>query len=181
MTETQKIVIIGGVAAGPKICAKLLRTKDFNCKIDLYTEEDMISYSACGLPYFIEGLIEDVNRLIVRTPQQFEEKGANIHLNKRCTKILPQEHKIVIADTKTGIIDVFYHNVNDSSSDKFLKYKDKTMFPWFAGADEKLFSKRIKNMNSSELDNIKKLLYKYIPEFFAEIKLLNPAGSLKKV
>ncbi len=86
-----------------------------------------------------------------------------------------------IADTKTGIIDVFYHNVNDSSSDKFLKYKDKTMFPWFAGADEKLFSKRIKNMNSSELENIKKLLYKYVPEFFAEIKLLNPAGSLKKV
>ena len=102
--KKQKIVIIGGVAAGPKICAKLLRTQDFDCQIDLYTEEDIISYSACGLPYYIEGLIEDVNRLIVRTPQQFEEKGAYIHLNKRCTKILPQEHKIVIADTKTGII-----------------------------------------------------------------------------
>ena len=102
--KKQKIVIIGGVAAGPKICAKLLRTQDFDCQIDLYTEEDIISYSACGLPYYIEGLIEDVNRLMVRTPQQFEEKGAYIHLNKRCTKILPQEHKIVIADTKTGII-----------------------------------------------------------------------------
>ena len=101
--QKQKIVIIGGVAAGPKIMAKLLRTFG-NFQIDLYTEEDMISYSACGLPYFVEGLIEDVNKLIVRTPEQFEQKGANVHLNKRCTKILPQEHKIVVQDTKTGII-----------------------------------------------------------------------------
>lgn len=98
----QKIVIIGGVAAGPKITAKLLRTKDFDCQIDLYTEENLISYSSCGLPYYIEGLIPDSNRLIVRRPEQFEEQGANIHLNKRCTKILPEEHKIIIQDTITG-------------------------------------------------------------------------------
>ena len=100
----QKIVIIGGVAAGPKITAKLLRTKDFDCQIDLYTEENLISYSSCGLPYYIEGLIPDSNRLIVRRPEQFEEQGANIHLNKRCTKILPKEHKIIIQDTITGEI-----------------------------------------------------------------------------
>lgn len=99
-----RVVIIGGVAAGPKIMAKLLRTKDFDCEINLYTEEDMISYSACGLPYYIEGLIEDANKLIIRRPEQFEEQGAHIHLNKRCTKILPDEHKIVVEDTKTGII-----------------------------------------------------------------------------
>lgn len=97
-----RVVIIGGVAAGPKITAKLLRTKDFDCTIDLYTEEDMISYSACGLPYFVEGLIEDPNRLIVRRPEQFEEQGAHIHLNKRCIKIIPDEHKVVIQDVKSG-------------------------------------------------------------------------------
>ena len=39
-----KVVIIGGVAAGPKIMAKLLRTKEFDCEINLYTDEEMISY-----------------------------------------------------------------------------------------------------------------------------------------
>ena len=97
-----RVVIIGGVAAGPKITAKLLRTKEFDCTIDLYTEENMISYSACGLPYFVEGLIEDPNRLIVRRPEQFEEQGANIHLNKRCIKIMPDEHKILVQDVKNG-------------------------------------------------------------------------------
>ena len=99
-----RVVIIGGVAAGPKIMAKLLRTKEFDCEINLYTEEDMISYSACGLPYFIEGLIDSPEKLIVRRPEQFEEQGAHVHLNKRCIKILPDEHKVLIQDTKTDIV-----------------------------------------------------------------------------
>ena len=99
-----KVVIIGGVAAGPKIMAKLLRTKEFDCEINLYTDEDMISYSACGLPYFVEGLIDSAEKLIVRRPEQFEQQGAGVHLNKRCVKILPDEHKVLIQDTKTGIV-----------------------------------------------------------------------------
>ena len=100
----QKIVIIGGVAAGPKITAKLLRTTDFDGSIDLYTDEDVISYSACGLPYYIEGVIPEAEKLIVRRPQQFEQQGASIHLNKKCIKILPEEHKILVQDTITSEI-----------------------------------------------------------------------------
>ena len=96
-----RVVIIGGGAAGPKITAKLLRTKEFDCSIDLYTEEDMISYSACGLPYYVEGLIESSEKLIVRKPEQFEQQGAHIHLQKKCIKILPQEHKVLVQDVKT--------------------------------------------------------------------------------
>ena len=100
-----KVVIIGGGAAGPKIMAKLLRTKEFDCQIDMYTDENMISYSACGLPYYIEGLIEDVNRLIVRRPEQFEELGARVHLNKRCIKIMPDEYKILVQDVNDATIE----------------------------------------------------------------------------
>lgn len=100
----QKIVIIGGGAAGPKITAKLLRTKDFDCSIDLYTQENIISYSACGLPYYIEGLISNSEKLIVRRPEQFEQQGANIHLNKKCIKIMPDAHKILVRDTVTDEI-----------------------------------------------------------------------------
>jgi NADPH-dependent 2,4-dienoyl-CoA reductase/sulfur reductase-like enzyme len=101
----QKVVIIGGVAAGPKIAAKLLRTTKFSSEVHLYTDEDMISYSACGMPYYIEGLIENSERLKVRTPEQFEAKGAHIHLNKRCIKILPQEKSVLIKDLKTEEIE----------------------------------------------------------------------------
>ena len=51
----KKTVIIGGGAAGPKVAAKLRRL-DKDMIIDLYTDENVISYSACGLPYYVEGL-----------------------------------------------------------------------------------------------------------------------------
>ena len=49
-----KIVIIGGVAAGTKAAAKIKRLFP-NSSVDIYTDDTHVSYSACGLPYYIEG------------------------------------------------------------------------------------------------------------------------------
>lgn len=98
---TQKIVIIGGGAAGPKAAAKLKRISP-NFTIDLYTRENVISYSACGLPYYIEGIINDYNKLIVRRPDQFEKGGINIHLEQECIEIIPDRKEVVIKDVNTG-------------------------------------------------------------------------------
>ena len=38
----------------------------------------------------------------MRTPQQFEEKGANVHLGKKCIKIMTGEKKVMLEDVKTG-------------------------------------------------------------------------------
>ena len=54
---SEKVIIIAGGAAGPKTAAKLRRERP-DISIDLYTQEDIISYSACGLPYFIEDIIK---------------------------------------------------------------------------------------------------------------------------
>ena len=60
----KKVIIIGGGAAGPKAAAKLSRlNKDID--IHLYTDLDVVSYSACGLPFYIEGLISDIKSLII--------------------------------------------------------------------------------------------------------------------
>lgn len=99
----KKIVIIGGCAAGPKAAAKSKRLNPDNI-IELYTKEDMISYSACGLPYFIGGIVPNVNDLSVRTPEQFEKSGISVFLNHTCTKILPDEKKVIFNNEK----EVFY-------------------------------------------------------------------------
>ena len=91
----KKVVIIGGGASGPKAAAKLSRLNK-SIQINLYTQEEIVSYSACGLPFYIEGLISDINSLVIRTVEEFKEQGVNVHLNSKCTKINPDEKTVEI-------------------------------------------------------------------------------------
>lgn len=90
------IVIIGGVAAGAKAAAKAKRIQpDANVKI--YTDENHVSYSSCGLPYFIEGNFTDYRTLLVRSVEEFAASGIDVYLNSRVEKILPIQKDILIA------------------------------------------------------------------------------------
>lgn len=92
-----KIVILGGVAAGAKAAAKARRMLP-EAQIDLYTDDTHISYSACGLPYYVEGNFEDYKLLLVRSPEDFEKNGVHIHLQNRAAKILPNSKQVLIED-----------------------------------------------------------------------------------
>ena len=50
----KRIVIIGAVAAGTSAAAKA-RRNDESAEIVLYEMDEHISYSGCGLPYYIGG------------------------------------------------------------------------------------------------------------------------------
>ena len=65
-----KILVLGGVAAGTKAAAKLLR-EDRSCEVTVLTKGKDISYAGCGLPYYVGGVIEDKAQLIVNTPEKF--------------------------------------------------------------------------------------------------------------
>ena len=90
-----KIVIIGGVAAGAKAAAKSRRLLP-ESEIVLYTDDTHISYSSCGLPYYIEGNFEDYTQLLVRSPEDFEKIGISVHLRCKVTKILPKCKQILV-------------------------------------------------------------------------------------
>ena len=92
-----KIVIIGGVAAGAKAAAKSKRMLP-DADVHIYTQDTHVSYSSCGLPYYIAGDFADWQKLIVRTKEEFEKSGIEIHLQNRVTKILPMDKKILIKD-----------------------------------------------------------------------------------
>ena len=98
-----KIVIIGGVAAGAKAAAKSKRLVP-DSKIDIYTQDSHVSYSACGMPYYIQGNFEDYHNLIIRTPERFEKDGIDVHLFHRVEKILPDLNKIVVRDLDKDIV-----------------------------------------------------------------------------
>lgn len=66
-----KIIVLGGVAAGTKIAAKLMR-EDRSNEVLILNKGAEISYAGCGLPYYVGHVIEEKESLIVNTPQKYE-------------------------------------------------------------------------------------------------------------
>ncbi len=104
----KKVIIIGGGAAGPKTAAKL-RREDPDSIIQIYTEEKNISYSACGLPYFIGDIIPNIEELHVRMPKDFERHGINVFLQKKAIKICPERKSVLFRNLKNDEeFEVYY-------------------------------------------------------------------------
>lgn len=89
------IVIIGGVAAGAKAAAKIKRLLP-DSKVTIYTDDTHVSYSSCGLPYYIEGNFTDYTALLVRSVEEFKASGIDVYLEHRVDKILPQQQQILV-------------------------------------------------------------------------------------
>ncbi|MEW6388426.1 MAG: FAD-dependent oxidoreductase [Thermodesulfobacteriota bacterium] len=88
---SQKVVIIGAVALGPKVACRLKRLRpDF--EVTLVDQEEYISYGGCGIPYYISGDLSDIKELMStsfhmqRTPEFFA--GAKDVLVKTRTRAL---------------------------------------------------------------------------------------------
>lgn len=93
-----KIVIIGGGAAGPKVALKAKREHpDFD--ILLITEEDYTSYSGCGLPYYIGGVINGTESVIIKSPEQLRnEFGLVVFTGCRVEKIEYDNNTVEVKD-----------------------------------------------------------------------------------
>jgi NADPH-dependent 2,4-dienoyl-CoA reductase/sulfur reductase-like enzyme/rhodanese-related sulfurtransferase len=72
-----RIVVIGGVAAGPKAAARA-RRRDPGADITIVERGSLLSYAGCGLPFYVEGLIHDVDELM-STPAGAVRDAAFFH------------------------------------------------------------------------------------------------------
>jgi NADPH-dependent 2,4-dienoyl-CoA reductase/sulfur reductase-like enzyme/rhodanese-related sulfurtransferase len=82
MGVKMKIVIIGSVAAGTSAAAKARRNSE-DAQITIYEKDSYISYSGCGLPYFIGGESPDIEKLTPRDAQWFKERY-NVEIKMDC-------------------------------------------------------------------------------------------------
>ena len=97
-----KVLVLGGVAAGTKVAAKLLR-EDRSCEVTVLTKGRDISYAGCGLPYYVGGVIQEKSELIVNTPEKFASlTGAKVLTQTEATAVKPAEHKVIARDLQSG-------------------------------------------------------------------------------
>ncbi|PKK39469.1 NADH dehydrogenase [Clostridiaceae bacterium JG1575] len=96
-----KVVILGGVAAGTKVAAKLKRSCP-DAEVLILTKGEDISYAGCGLPYYLSGAIEDKAQLIVNTPERFEGlTGATVRTGVAAIAMDPEAKTVTIEQGST--------------------------------------------------------------------------------
>jgi NADPH-dependent 2,4-dienoyl-CoA reductase/sulfur reductase-like enzyme/rhodanese-related sulfurtransferase len=99
----KRLLVIGGVAAGPKAAAKARRC-DPEMEIIVYQEEEEISYAGCGLPYYISGVVKERRELLSRTAGQFAQEGIRVKKHRRIEEIDIGEKTVLGRDLESDEI-----------------------------------------------------------------------------
>lgn len=109
-SETKRrIIVIGAVAAGTSAAAKA-RRNDEDAEIVIYEMDSDISYSGCGLPYYIGGSVPDIETLTPRDPQFFLKKY-NVDIKTR--------HQVMGGDNVAKTITVRNLDTGEEFSDHY--------------------------------------------------------------
>ena len=125
----EKIIIIGGVAAGATAAAKARRISPTAEIIMLEAGPD-ISFANCGLPYYIGGDIKSRSKLILQSPESFKEQyDVEVHTNTRVTVINRQSHEVEATNTINGEVSTFQY------TKLILAQGGKPVNPTLPGAD----------------------------------------------
>lgn len=97
-----RVLVLGGVAAGTKVAAKLMR-EDRNNEVIVLNKGANISYAGCGLPYYVGHVIEDKEQLIVNTPEKYEKlTGVKVYTETEAIRVNPAEKQVVARNVATG-------------------------------------------------------------------------------
>jgi NADPH-dependent 2,4-dienoyl-CoA reductase/sulfur reductase-like enzyme/rhodanese-related sulfurtransferase/two-component sensor histidine kinase len=99
-TKAKRIVVIGGVAAGPKAASRARRI-DSSAKITVFEKENFLAYAGCALPYYIAGRLKNQRDLFVKHAQfagetEFFREVKGIEIKNLCEVIsIDRENKLV--------------------------------------------------------------------------------------
>lgn len=106
--KSEKIVIIGGVAAGPKAACRVKRLMQ-DAEVTIVDEDSLISYGGCGIPYYVSGDVSDESELrstsfhMVRNETFFKDaKGVNTLTRTRALAIDRKQKVVQVEHVETG-------------------------------------------------------------------------------
>ncbi|MER6594308.1 FAD-dependent oxidoreductase [Micromonospora purpureochromogenes] len=100
----QRLIVIGGDAAGMAAASQARRRRGRDdLEILAFERGHFTSYSACGIPYWISGTVEERDDLIVRSPATFrEEHQIDVRTRTEVTGIDLDRREVVARDLDRG-------------------------------------------------------------------------------
>ncbi len=106
----EKIIIVGGVAAGATAAAKVRRMSP-DAQITMFEAGPDISFANCGLPYYIGGDIKSRSKLILQSPDSFyNQYQVKVHTNTRVTTINREQKEVKTLHVHTGQIKTYEYD-----------------------------------------------------------------------
>lgn len=100
----EKVIIIGGTAAGLSAASKAKRV-DPSLEITVYERSGYISYGACGLPYFVGDMIKEPDELVsLNVDQMTNKRGIPTFIHKEVTRIDRENRTVTVRDLDTDEI-----------------------------------------------------------------------------
>lgn len=97
-SRPERLVIVGGCAAGMSAASKAKR-RNPALEVIALEKTPHVSYSACGIPYYVADLVRDPTELITITPERFrEERGIDVRTLHEVVEVRPVPRRIVVVD-----------------------------------------------------------------------------------
>jgi NADPH-dependent 2,4-dienoyl-CoA reductase/sulfur reductase-like enzyme/rhodanese-related sulfurtransferase len=97
-----KIVIVGGVAGGMSAATRLRRL-DEDAEIVVLEKSGHVSYANCGLPYYVGGVIEEEDSLLLQTPESLHSRfRLDVRVHTEALSIDSAKKHVVVKNLLTG-------------------------------------------------------------------------------
>lgn len=98
----KRVLIVGGVAVGASVAARLRRL-DEDIEIIMFEKGPYISYANCGLPYNIGGVIKDREKLIVTKAELMRDRfKIDVRAESEVIEIHPEDKAIKVRSSDRG-------------------------------------------------------------------------------
>jgi len=124
-----RILVIGGVAAGTKAAAKLLR-QDRSAEVTLCTKAQDISYAGGGLPYYVGGDIPTREDLIVNTPQKYAAlTGVTVKTGMEAVRVDPAARTVTFKTADGEAVEGYDKLILATGAEPFVPPVEGTGLP----------------------------------------------------
>ncbi|MFQ5793247.1 MAG: FAD-dependent oxidoreductase, partial [Acidobacteriota bacterium] len=102
ISSTEHLLIVGGNAAGMTAASRAKRLNP-SLSVTVLVSSRYISYSICGLPYCLGGLVSRFDDLVYFTPESLlNERGIEARVRTRAVEILPSRRSVLVEELTTG-------------------------------------------------------------------------------
>ncbi|MFY9903092.1 MAG: FAD-dependent oxidoreductase [Trichococcus sp.] len=98
----KKILIVGGVAGGASVAARVRRI-DGDADVIMFDKGPHVSFSNCALPYHLSGIVENSQDLVLMSPEKFKKQyNIEARVNSEVVRIDRDSKKITVRDLTNG-------------------------------------------------------------------------------